>query len=73
MRSPDKVRMTLDLSPELDKSLGEIAESQRISKSDVLRRALALVLVAKEAKSEGRALGIIDRKKNTVVREIVGL
>lgn len=73
MRSPDKVRMTLDLTPELDKSLGEIAVRERISKSDVLRRALALVLVANEAKSEGRALGIINRKKNTVVREIVGV
>jgi len=73
MRSTDKVRMTLDLSPELDKSLNEVAERERSSRSDIMRRALALVLVVNEAKNKGLALGIINRKKNTVVREIIGV
>ena len=73
MRTPAKVRITLDLNKDLDKSLESIAAKSHISKSDVLRKALALILIADEAKGQGQSLGIIDRKKNKVVREIVGV
>ena len=71
MRTSSKVRITLDLNKDLDKSLESIAARSHISKSDVLRKALSLILIADEAKGQGQALGIIDRKKNSVVREIV--
>ena len=73
MRTASKVRITLDLNKDLDKSLESIAAKSHISKSDVLRKALALILIADEAKDQGQSLGIIDRKKNLVVREIVGV
>ena len=73
MRTASKVRITLDLNKDLDKSLEAIAAKSHISKSDVLRKALTLILIADEAKDQGQSLGIIDRKKNLVVREIVGV
>ncbi len=68
----EKVRLSLELSRELDQMLQEIAEEGATTKSEVLRRALALVKVAHDAKKEGRYLGLVrDREK--LDTEIVGL
>jgi metal-responsive CopG/Arc/MetJ family transcriptional regulator len=68
----EKVRLSLQVSRELNQTLEEIAESTGTNRTDVIRQALALMKVAHSAKKDGRHLGIVNdaRKLDT---EIVGL
>jgi predicted transcriptional regulator len=68
----EKVRMSLQVSQELNQVLEDIAESTGTNRTDVIRQALALMKVAHAARKEGRHLGIVSdaRKLDT---EIVGL
>jgi predicted transcriptional regulator len=68
----DKVRLSLDVSTELNKTLEELAEKTSGSKSDVLRKAIALMEVAVEAKEHGQNVGVVD-KKGALVTKIVGV
>ncbi|WGV26251.1 ribbon-helix-helix protein, CopG family [Halotia branconii] len=56
--TPRKVNLTLDLSPELNQILEELAEKTGASKSDVLRQAITLMQVMVTAKEETQKLGI---------------
>jgi hypothetical protein len=68
----DRVRLSLQVSQELNNTLEEIAESTGTNRTDVIRQALALMKVAHAAKKDGRHLGIVtDAKK--LDTEIVGL
>jgi hypothetical protein len=68
----EKIRLSLQVSQELNQTLEEIAESTGTNRTDVIRQALALMKVAHSAKKDGRHLGIVTdaRKLDT---EIVGL
>lgn len=68
----EKVRLSLQVSQELNQTLEEIAENTGTNRTDVIRQALALMKVAHSAKKVGRHIGIVDdaRKLDT---EIVGL
>ena len=68
----DAVRLSLVISPELNDRLEEIASGSHSTKSEVLRKALALFDVVAEAKTAKRRLGILDENKQ-LVTEIVGL
>lgn len=68
-----KVRLSLDVSPALNDRLEEIATSTDSTKSEVLRRALALMDVAVEAREHGQKLWLSDRPPGGVSREIVGI
>jgi metal-responsive CopG/Arc/MetJ family transcriptional regulator len=72
MATTEKVRLNLQISQELNRTLEEIAEDTGTNRSDVIRQALALMKVAHTAKKDGRHLGIVKdaRKLDT---EIVGL
>ena len=74
MSVPNKeaVRLSLAISPELNERLEEIAASSHSTKSEVLRKALALFDIVAEAKSEKRRFGILDQDKQ-LVTEIVGI
>lgn len=77
MRTPtvaarEAVRLSLVISPELNDRLEEIAATSHTTKTDVLRKAIALYDVASEAKAEKKRLGILDQNKQ-LVTEIVGL
>ncbi len=66
------VRLSLDLSPQANTALESVAASQHTTKSNVLRKAIALVQVAEEARRANRKIGVLDRKSN-IFSEIVGL
>lgn len=68
----ESVRLSLVVSPELNDRLEELASAGHITKSDVLRRAIALFDVAAEAKKNHKRLGILDQNKQ-LENEIVGL
>jgi predicted transcriptional regulator len=67
-----EVRLSLVVSPELNDTLEELAKRAHSSKSDVLRKAIALFDVAAQAKQKDQRIGILDRD-DKVVKEIVGI
>jgi hypothetical protein len=71
-KQPEKVRITLDLSPEMNRTLEELVTTSGTSKSDILRKAIALIEVAMDARSRGQSLALSD-KEDRVVTKIVGL
>ncbi len=68
-------RLTLDLSARLGKSLDAYAEKHGVSKADVLRTALELLMVADRAIDDGLNVGAwrISGDKPIETREFVGL
>lgn len=55
----EKLRLRLELSADPDRLLREMAEEAGITRSDVLRQALALLLAARTGKRQGRHLGLV--------------
>jgi len=68
----EKVRLSLQITPELDRMLERIVTETGATKADVFRQALALMKVAHEGKKEGRHLGFA-RDAERLDTEIVGL
>lgn len=66
------VRLSLALSPELNERLEQIATDTHTTKSEVVRKALALFDVVSEAKAQKKRFGILDQNKQ-LETEIVGL
>ncbi len=70
--SQKSIRLSLDVSPELNNVLDEMAEKTHTSKSDVLRRSIALMEVAVNEKEKGNHVGILNQEQQ-LIKEIVGL
>ena len=70
--SKAEVRLSLIVSPELNATLEELAEKSHSSKSEILRKALALFDVASAAKQKDQKIGILDQD-DKVLKEIVGI
>ncbi len=67
-----RVRLSLDLSRELNETLDRLASEGGTTKSELLRKAIALVDVAAQAKRKHQRLAIVDEHQH-VVSQIVGL
>lgn len=67
-----KIRLTLDVSQELNKTLNELANNGNTTKSDILRRAIALMELAVQAQKEGGKVMFVNNDKSET-KEIVGL
>lgn len=68
----EPLRFSLIVSSELNDLLEDLARAGHTSKSDVLRRAIALFDIAIEARRNNKHLGILDQNNN-LETEIVGL
>jgi predicted transcriptional regulator len=68
----EKVKLTLELSPEMYGVLKNLSEETSSSKSEILRKALNLMEVAVTAKSHNYSLGILD-KQDHIKSRIVGI
>jgi hypothetical protein len=68
----ETIRLSLDVSPELYATLNSLAAKLHTTKSDVLRKAVALLEVAVRAKEENKKFGIAAPEQ-TLETEIVGL
>jgi predicted transcriptional regulator len=66
------IRLSLDVSPELNEALTQLAAKLNTTKSDVLRKAIALMEVAVRAKEERKMFGIAAPGQ-ALETEIVGL
>lgn len=67
-----RVRLTLDLSFALNERMDALAAELGSSKSDLLRKAIALADVAVRARADGRRLAVVD-DHGRVVTSIMGL
>lgn len=70
--SGKQVRLSLDVSQELNNMLDEMAEKTHSSKSEILRKSIALMGVAVTEKSKGNHLSVVSQN-DQVIKEIVGL
>lgn len=68
----EKIRLSLQVTREVNRLLEDIADEAGTTKSDVLRQALALMKVAHDGKHSGRHLGFVSDPKK-LETEIVGL
>lgn len=70
-------RMSVNLSPEMEALIEETAKAENISKSEVIRKAFALLQISETEKKKGRSIGIISEDSKShemkVVGKIVGL
>lgn len=72
LKEVEKVKLSLQVSAELNRILENMAAETGVTKSDVLRKALTLMEVAHEAKKKGKKIGISD-KDAVLETEIIGL
>ena len=66
------VKMSLHLSQETNDLVEGLCEDNHLTKSDLMRRAVALIAVALKYKKQGGHLVVLDDKNNKM-SEIVGL
>jgi predicted transcriptional regulator len=66
------VQLNLRLSADVNEALESIANDAETDRTDVVRRALALLMVTHQAKLEGRHLGVVD-DASKLDTEIVGV
>ncbi|MCC5629583.1 CopG family transcriptional regulator [Nostoc sphaeroides] len=66
------VRLNLDLSPELNQILDELANKIGTSKGDILRQAITLMQIMVIAKEETKKLGVPEANQ-LIVNEIIVL
>jgi predicted transcriptional regulator len=66
------IRLSLEVSNELNQTLEEMAEQTCSSKSELLRKAIALMELAIRAKREGNRFGIAT-KDQQLATEVVGI
>jgi predicted transcriptional regulator len=69
----EKVKMTLEMSSELNEAIEHMAEELSSSKSEVVRKALALMEIAFEAKGKDQSLALVRKKDDKLVTLIVGI
>ena len=67
-----KIRLNLDISPETNSLLEDLAGKIGSTTSEVLSKAIVLMQVAVEAKRQGKKIGIAEQDQ-PLAREIVGL
>lgn len=67
-----KVRLSLVVSPQANRALEDLARKTHSTKSEVLRKAIALLEVAVEARERGKKIGVADPGQ-PLATEIVGI
>lgn len=66
------VRLSLDVSVELNELVNQLAKDTSSTKSDVLRRAVTLLSIAVDARRQGKKIGIAERDQ-PLTTEIIWL
>lgn len=72
MAASKTVRMNLQVSTEINDLLEKIADETGSNRSEVIRRALALMKVAHDARQRGKRLGLVA-DPDKLDTEIVGV
>jgi predicted transcriptional regulator len=58
-----KIRLSLDLTPEMKRILEELAEREGVNQGEILRRAIALFRVAQKERRAGHEIAVIRNGK----------
>ena len=72
MMSEERIKLSVEVSPELYETIEKLAKRGHETKSDVLRKGIALMQVAADAKQEGKKIGIAAPGQ-TLETEIIGI
>lgn len=72
MANKNTTSISLQVSPELNALLENMASESHSTKSDVMLKAIAMMDVAIKAKNNNQKVGILDLNDN-LVNEIVGI
>ena len=74
MAKQNRIRLSLDVSQELNETLEKLAYESDTSKSELLRRAIALMELAVDAKGHGQKMGVFEKvaQEDRLVKEVVG-
>ena len=72
MSEKNKVRLSFEITPELNEELQEMANEVGSTKTEVFKRAIALMRVAVDAKRQGKRIGVAERDQ-PLATEIVGI
>lgn len=67
------VRFNVVLSDDLNRELDRVAQENETNKSEVLRKAMMLYLVAQDGRRRGLKLGLVEPSTQKLETEIVGL
>ena len=59
-----KVRLSLELTQEMNNVLERLSEATGSNKSEILRKAINIMEVAVTAKDHGDKLGVVDKDEN---------
>jgi Arc/MetJ-type ribon-helix-helix transcriptional regulator len=71
--SSSKSKLSLEISPQLNQALEILVQKQAgSSKSEVIRKAIALMQVAVEAREQGKKIGIAE-KDQPLATELIGI
>jgi predicted transcriptional regulator len=69
-----KVRLNLDVSQEIADFLDALARENATTKTDVMRRAIALLKIAHDEKKRNRSMGFVASSRDDVLdTKIVGI
>ncbi len=66
-------RFNVVLSDELNQAIDAAVEESETTKSEILRKALQLYLVARDGRQRGFKLGLVDPETEKMHTEFVGL
>ena len=72
MSQSQVVRLSLNMSPELNDKLEKMSIESHATKTDILKKAIFLMDIAMESKKEGNQVAIVN-KKGQKVSEILGI
>lgn len=72
MADREKIRLSFEITPELNEQLEDIADQVGGTKTEVFRKAIALMRVAVDARRDGKKFGVAE-KGQPLVTEIVGI
>jgi len=65
-----KIRLSLDLTPEMKVLLERLAEESGVDQGEILRRAIALFNTAKQAEAAGESIATV--KDGKIVARLIG-
>jgi hypothetical protein len=72
-RDTRKIKLSIEVTPELNRVIERIADATGATKSEAVRKAIVLLDVAVEAKEKGERLFVAAEPPPGASREIVGL
>ncbi len=71
-KARERIRLSFEITPELNDQLEDIAGEVGGTKTEVFKKAIALMRVAVDAKRQGKRLGVAERDQ-PLATEIIGL